>query len=402
MYVYQKINPPMFCLSVSNMYGLLVLVLLVWFNSATLDSEFLNESIFLNEFDFLLASRRYYNILYKINFKHDMYTNVDIALSDSAIHVNALCSETMNLRHEYMLVVHRCRNVHVRSRCSKEMARTDFIPRNYEFTWLVGCENRSIYSGLLKHSYSYIRNNIIITMRFDDHPGRVNYTLPYIENPKEHKIPRRAPIKEINKQISLVESSNLDNPLQIVHILPPYLLHLVIILLVPLAMLIVFILQCVIPPEVMVSRNRKFDAFICYNFDSDREFTEDILLQELEVNHAPPFKICIHRENFVPGVTIKRNIEDAIKSSNSAIIVMSQAFIDSVWCREEFDDCYLENMNDASFEMFVILTRPRLELVELSQCMSSFLAKRTYLELGDRNLFKRLTDRLSLVRTDNT
>ena len=147
-----------------------------------------------------------------------------------------------------------------------------------------------------------------------------------------------------------------------------------------------------------LTRNRTFDAYMCYKVDSDGEYAEDILLQELQEHHDPPFKICIHRDHFQPGRTIKRNINEAIQNSNSAIIVMSQDFVDSVWCREEFADCYIENMNDAAFQMFVILTQPKEDLVNLSEYMISFLVQRTYLEKGDRNTIKKISKYLLEVK----
>ena len=77
------------------------------------------------------------------------------------------------------------------------------------------------------------------------------------------------------------------------------------------------------------------------------------------------FKLCIHSRNFAPGGDIKDNIEDAIEGSNSAIIVISQGFVDSMWCKEEFTHCYIENMKDAAFNLFVIMMLPADTLVNI-------------------------------------
>ena len=129
---------------------------------------------------------------------------------------------------------------------------------------------------------------------------------------------------------------------------------------------------------------------MCYKIDSDQDYAENNTL-----------KICIHRDHFQPGRTIKRNINEAIQNSNSAIIVMSQDFVDSVWCREEFADCYLKNMNDAVFQMFVILTLPQGELQNLSEYMTSFLAQKTYLEKDDPNLIRKISEYLLYVKQEH-
>ena len=96
-------------------------------------------------------------------------------------------------------------------------------------------------------------------------------------------------------------------------------------------------------------RKRTFDATIFYHFDSDNDFVLEHLLPELE--EVRDFKLCFHSRNFTPGRDIKDNIEEAIEGSNSTIIVISQGFVDSIWCKEEFTHCYIENMKDAAFNL---------------------------------------------------
>ena len=98
-----------------------------------------------------------------------------------------------------------------------------------------------------------------------------------------------------------------------------------------------------------------------YHFDSDDDFVVNHLVPELE--EVRNFKLHIHSRDFTPGYDIKDNIEEAIESSNSAIIIMSQGFVDSVWCKEEFTHCYIENMKDESFDLFVIMMQPADTLV---------------------------------------
>ena len=147
-------------------------------------------------------------------------------------------------------------------------------------------------------------------------------------------------------------------------------------------------------------RARKFDAYLCYKVDAGENYAEETILEGLHQNNGSTFKICIHRDQFLPGRTIKRNTNEAIENSNSAIIVMSQDFVDSVWCREEFADCYIENMNDTAFQLFVILTQPKEDLVNLSEYMTSFLAYKTYLEKDDPHLFRKISDYLLQAKQD--
>ena len=148
--------------------------------------------------------------------------------------------------------------------------------------------------------------------------------------------------------------------------------------------------------DACFQRNRAFDAFVLYHFDSDDDFVLNQLLPELEETRG--FKLCIHSRNFTPGQDIKDNIEEAIEGSNSAIIVMSQGFVDSPWCKEEFTHCYLENMQDAKFFLFVIMMQPADTLVNISSYMKTFFNKKTYLQVNDPDLFTKLATHLDIAR----
>ena len=143
-------------------------------------------------------------------------------------------------------------------------------------------------------------------------------------------------------------------------------------------------------------RKRKFDAFVLYHFDSDDDFIMNHLLPQLE--EAQDFKLHLHSRDFTPGRDIKDNIEEAIDNSNSAIIVISQGFVDSPWCKEEFTHCYIENMNDAAFKLFVIMMQPTDTLVNISKYMNTFLANKTYLQKDDPDLLTKLGTHLEIER----
>ena len=144
------------------------------------------------------------------------------------------------------------------------------------------------------------------------------------------------------------------------------------------------------------NRNRIFDAFVLYHFDTDDDFVVDSLLLELE--EARNFKLCIHSRNFTPGRDIKDNIEESIEGSNGAIIIMSQGFVDSIWCKEEFVDCYIENMKDPAFNLFVIMMQPADTLVNISNYMKTFFETKTYLQINDPELFSKLATHLEDAR----
>ena len=143
-------------------------------------------------------------------------------------------------------------------------------------------------------------------------------------------------------------------------------------------------------------RNREYDGFVPHCFDSDDNFILDVLLPQMEETWG--FKLYLHSRDFTPGRDIKDNIEEAIEDSNSAIIIMSQGFVNSMWCKEEFTQCYLENMKDPAFNLFVIMRRPLETLKGISYYMKTFFERKTYLEGDDPDVYEKLAERLEDAR----
>ena len=77
---------------------------------------------------------------------------------------------------------------------------------------------------------------------------------------------------------------------------------------------------------------------------------------------------------------------------------MSQGFVDSIWCKEEFTHCYIENMNDPAFHLFVIMMQPANTLVNKSNYMKTFFETKTYLDVNDPELFTKLATLLDEAR----
>ena len=148
----------------------------------------------------------------------------------------------------------------------------------------------------------------------------------------------------------------------------------------------------------VLPRAREFDVFVCYKFDTDNGYVVNVILKNLEEMCEPPLKLCVHERDFIPGLHIKDNIKDAITKSNSAVIVLSHAFIDSDWCQEEFTHCYLENMQDPAFEIFMIMIQPAEYLDNLSEYMQSFMESRTYLSKYDPKLFPKIMSYVHWVK----
>ena len=147
-----------------------------------------------------------------------------------------------------------------------------------------------------------------------------------------------------------------------------------------------------------LTRMKKYDAFVCYQFDADDDFVKNIIIPELEEKHDPPFKLCVHENDFELGKKIFDNMQAAIENSNSAILVMSQGFLDSDWCPQEFEYCHIEHMKDPAFKLFIILMQPVDSLKNLTECMKQYFVQETYAKKDDEKLFIKIASYLTLVK----
>ncbi|KAL2083532.1 hypothetical protein ACEWY4_021305 [Coilia grayii] len=79
-----------------------------------------------------------------------------------------------------------------------------------------------------------------------------------------------------------------------------------------------------------------YDAFVIYS-SKDEAWVLDELVENLEKG-VPPIQLCLHERDFEAGKSITSNIVDeGITGSRKIIAVVSQHFIDSSWCRFEFE-----------------------------------------------------------------
>ncbi|KAF7710581.1 hypothetical protein HF521_009453, partial [Silurus meridionalis] len=87
-----------------------------------------------------------------------------------------------------------------------------------------------------------------------------------------------------------------------------------------------------------VTRQQEFsyDAFVIYS-SKDESWVMDELLENLE-NGCPPIQLCLHVRDFEAGKAITSNIiDEGIMGSHKIIVVVSKHFIESSWCRFEFE-----------------------------------------------------------------
>ncbi|XP_078689132.1 uncharacterized protein LOC144920677 [Branchiostoma floridae x Branchiostoma belcheri] len=119
-------------------------------------------------------------------------------------------------------------------------------------------------------------------------------------------------------------------------------------------------------------RTFQFDAFVSAN---QRDFPwVDEWVQQLE---SPPhnLKICVHHRDFNIGMSTAHNIDWAVENSSKILIVLSQNFLSSNWCKVELKAAIEKELRSDKYCVLPILK---------SECeIPTELAHLTYLDCTD-------------------
>ncbi|XP_052106970.1 toll-like receptor 4 [Mytilus californianus] len=124
-----------------------------------------------------------------------------------------------------------------------------------------------------------------------------------------------------------------------------------------------------------------YDAFISYA-EQDCGFVHNDVIKNLEGEGN--LKLCLHKRDFLPGNEIAANITSAIHNSRKTVVILSPHYIDSNWCRFEFNMAKMESMytrenENILFMVFLTHIPPR----ELPLMMMEFIDSNSYIEYPD-------------------
>ncbi|XP_074847995.1 toll-like receptor 2 type-2 [Carettochelys insculpta] len=139
-------------------------------------------------------------------------------------------------------------------------------------------------------------------------------------------------------------------------------------------------LQAKRKPKKSHNQDFSYDAFVSYS-ERDTEWVENLLVQELEYS-APPFKLCLHKRDFLPGKWIIDNIIDSIEKSRKTLFVLSEHFVQSEWCKYELDFSHFRLFDENNDAAILILLEPiKEQTIPKRFCkLRKIMNTKTYLE----------------------
>ncbi|XP_037686787.1 toll-like receptor 2 [Choloepus didactylus] len=139
-------------------------------------------------------------------------------------------------------------------------------------------------------------------------------------------------------------------------------------------------LQAKRKPKKAPPRDICYDAFVSYS-ERDSYWVENLMVQELE-NFNPPFRLCLHKRDFIPGKWIIDNIIDSIEKSHKTVFVLSENFVKSEWCKYELDFSHFRLFDENNDAAILVLLEP-IEKKAIPQrfCkLRKIMNTKTYLE----------------------
>ncbi|GAB6024503.1 defense response [Chamberlinius hualienensis] len=130
-----------------------------------------------------------------------------------------------------------------------------------------------------------------------------------------------------------------------------------------------------------------FDVFISYSC-LDEDFLVNTLLPGLE-NIEKPYNLCLHHRNFAPGAYIINSIMEAVEQSAVTLILLSNNFLQSEWCRFEFKMAHIQMLKDKCKRVIVIIVDDDIPN-DLDPEMKLYMKTKTYLHFNDKLFWKKI------------
>ncbi|XP_043481316.1 toll-like receptor Tollo [Leptopilina heterotoma] len=134
-------------------------------------------------------------------------------------------------------------------------------------------------------------------------------------------------------------------------------------------------------------RDKLFDAFVSYS-SKDEAFVAEELAPVLETGN-PSYKLCLHYRDFPVGNFIADTIVQGVESSRRTIMVLSENFIKSEWCRFDFKSAHHQVLRDRRRRLILVLVG-EVPQRDLDPDIRLYLKTNTYLQWGDKLFWEKL------------
>ncbi|CAN7938417.1 unnamed protein product, partial [Ixodes hexagonus] len=142
-------------------------------------------------------------------------------------------------------------------------------------------------------------------------------------------------------------------------------------------------LQCI--KEDDLDEDKLFDVFLSFS-SRDSAWAYEQLIPKVEANG---FSVCTYDRNFKGGFLLHDIIQEAVSCSRRTLLVLTQNFLDSEWCRWEFRVAHHRALEDKINRLIIVLVNEvNLELVD--EELQLYMQSTNYLRWGERHFWDKL------------
>ena len=123
-----------------------------------------------------------------------------------------------------------------------------------------------------------------------------------------------------------------------------------------------------------------YDAFVAHN-SNDASWVVKYLLPRLETEGR--YRLCLHQRDWAVGRQISENIVESIEASRKVIVVLSNNFAQSQWCRLELEMANHRRLGNWHNSLVLVLLET-ISPENQNATLRSLLTTHTYLEWNER------------------
>ncbi|KAK3601908.1 hypothetical protein CHS0354_041845 [Potamilus streckersoni] len=134
-----------------------------------------------------------------------------------------------------------------------------------------------------------------------------------------------------------------------------------------------------------VITNLPFDIFISYS-SYDETYVQEVLIPQLENDSFRLFT----QDNFIAGIPIVDNILNGIDSSFTTLIVLSNKFLESEWCRYEFQQAYDKVLREKERHLIILILDNELNNEIIPRTLKLYLKTNNYINVLEKRYMSRL------------
>lgn len=142
-----------------------------------------------------------------------------------------------------------------------------------------------------------------------------------------------------------------------------------------------------------VRTNLEYDIFLSHSSQDDEIVYQEII-PKLE-NNDPSFILCRDDRDFVVGRTIAYNIISKIESSLSTLLIISNNFLRSEWCKMEFKQAHMKLLKEKQSNLIMIILED-LDPDLMDKELTYYIRTHVYLKISDKYFWPKLFQALPI------